>query len=262
VPDHGAVVDDHYRTRAALAEADAEFGLLASERLLAGRAADAVPEPADLVPNLAAERCVPAVQVAHRHAGRRHAQVCAAHYPGELVREPGRLTCLPPGQSQAAHASHGWVGIGVGEELKPSGVGDGVVVEERHNLAAGQCDPRVPGTREPLLLAVLGHRHVRQRGGQPHLESRVVIDDEDRLECRQTLVPHRRHRLERGVPPVLPVSTNDHRDAGHGMPQAFFRILMPRIPPGSLSSGSRPSPGWVNSCSGTLPPAALLRRQR
>jgi hypothetical protein len=211
VVDRRSRVVDDLRVGPALADADAEVGLLAA----GGDRADAsqlVAETAELDQHLAAQRHVGADQVAHGLALLRHAGVGAADHPVELGRKPGGLALVPGGVDGAAGAEHVGVAVGVGQALQPVGGGKGVVVEEGDDITAAGGDAAVAGAGEALFLVVLDQLDLGPAPFGLGQQLGRVVDRQHDLVRGQRLRLDRFDRLREYVEPVERVGADQHRD--------------------------------------------------
>ena len=217
VADHSGRLVDQDALRVALADAQAQLGVLP-----AGRGGDGpgqhAGEPPAILQDRAAEGHVGGHEGAHRDAAGRHPLVGAAHHPVQLRSKPRRPAVRPLRPDHAAHAEHAGILVVPGQRGQPAGPGDRTVVQERDDIALGYRHAGVPRARQARPEPVRHHGDVprQQLGQQPGLvqQLRAVVDDQDYLIGR--LRAHGDDRLLQVVPPVQGAGADDHR---HGQAQ-------------------------------------------
>ena len=189
-------------------DAEAELGLLAPDRARTDPA-DAVAEAAELGEELPAEGHARSDQVPDGRALGRQPAVGAADDPAELGGKPAGPP-FPDRLDRAADAEHILVLVLAREHPKPFGRSDRVVVEEGHDVAAGEGQPAVTRAGQAARFKVGGNHDVRQLGACPRKERRRVIDDDDRLHRRVRLPTHALDRLAQLIPAGTCPCADDH----------------------------------------------------
>jgi hypothetical protein len=227
------------------AQALAEFRLAALEVRVALAAADVGVEPAQLQEDLAAKGDVRAVRVAHL-AGRVDAvaepAVGGADEVVVLLGEKAGLPVDPHGDHLPAGGDGVVVLVGGDEALDPLGVGDGVVVEERDDIAGRDVRAVVAADEQAAVAVVAVGADVL---AMPELRLEafehvgVAVADEDEFDVVVGLVEDALGGLDHVVVAVHRVLTEDHRHA-HTPARPGDRICFPSrrpVVPGGVGGG-------------------------